>query len=69
MSGGGDPAPRSPREVWALVALALLFWIAVLLAARGPGIWTDGAIALAGAAGALGILGGGLAWTIRLRRR
>jgi hypothetical protein len=49
-------APRSAREVWALVMILLLFWCGV-------------ALTVGGLAGTLLILCGGFAWVRRFRRR
>jgi apolipoprotein N-acyltransferase len=62
-------APRSAREVWALVVILVLFWLGVALAVHGLAELSVLTAASLGLAGTLLILCGGFAWVRRFRRR
>ena len=69
MKRGGAMAPRSGREVWALVLVGLLAWLGVALAIAGLADLSDTGAAALGSAGALVIVCGGLAWARCFRPR
>ena len=62
-------APRSAREVWALVMILWLVWCGVALTVGGLAQGSALTAASLGLAGTVLILCGGFAWVRRLRRR
>ncbi len=62
-------APRSAREVWALVMILLIIWFGVVLTVNGLATLSLRNTASLGLAGTLVILCGGFAWVRRFRRR
>jgi hypothetical protein len=62
-------APRSAREVWALMMILLMIWLGVALAVDGLAALSVRSTASLGLAGTLVILCGGFAWVRRFRRR
>jgi hypothetical protein len=69
MTRRAEAAPRSAREVWALVLVLLMIWFGVALTIHGLGGLSDHRAAALGLAGALLILCAGFAWARRFRRR
>ncbi len=62
-------APRSAREVWALVMILLLFWCGVALTVGGLATLSALNAASLGLTGTPVIRCGGFAWARRFRRR